>query len=229
MKIFLSFSAIVCIVAFGACKKSTPAPANNAMVMFVNGCTAQTTTNLDGKLGGTAVSGATNIAYNKNSGYKTVTANASAALSFGITGLGSTLVSDPGTENLAVNGHYTVYAGGISSTPSFVFSTDDLTAPASGNARIRFVNLCADNLNVSCYVGASKVDSNVAYKTCTPFFEVPASTGKVAMIDQVVLTNSAEILSQSLSSGKIYTFIFTGTATATTTAAALTLSVIANN
>ncbi len=218
---------VAALAALASCGKKDTAPTNAASIMFVNGCVSPTTTNLDGRINNTAVSGATNISYPRSSGYKSVTAVTAAAVTMNVTSLGTQLIG--GTETLAVNGHYTVFAGGMNVAPSYVFTTDDLTAPTSGKAKVRFVNLCGDNINVSCYLGSAKIDSNIGYKTCTRYYEVATGSLNVTMVDQSVLVNSATIINQTLLAGKIYTFMLTGTTTATTPAAALALTAINNN
>ncbi len=227
MKKTLLSLTVIAMAAFAACSKKDNTPANAASIMFVNGCVSPTTTNLDGRINNTAVSGATNISYPRSSGYKSVTAVNNAGVTMNVTSLGTQLIG--GTESLVVNGHYSVFAGGMNVAPSYVFTTDDLTAPTSGKAKVRFINLCGDNISVSCYLGANKIDSNVGYKTCTRYYEVATGSLNVTMVDQSVLVNSATIINQTLLAGKIYTFMLTGTTTATTTAAALALTSINNN
>ena len=225
MKKFL-LSIAVLAVSISACKKNNNAPANTAGVMFAHGCAAgAATVNLDALDNGKAVSGATNMAFLRNSGYQNLTAGAGMNLAFNATGL-SALTS--GSVTLVANNHYTAFAGGSITAPVFVFTSDDLTAPTTGNAKVRFINLCPDGLNTSCYIGTTKLDSNVGYKSCTQYFEVAPSTGKVAMIDQVVLANSAVLNGQSIAAGKIYTFMLTGTVAGSGTSV-LTLTPINNN
>jgi len=227
-KIVLSFLAIAGVLTFNACKKSNPAPTNNASVMFVHGCVSGTSNiNLDGRANNTTVSGAGNMSFSKPSGYLSVAAGSNVDLSFFVTGL-NTLVDQ--TVSLTANTHYTAFAGGSITAPSFVFTSDDLTAPASGNVKVRFVNLSPDNLTMSCYVGTGtpKIDSNVSYKGCTPFIEIAATTGKIGMIDQATPINSGLITSQTLTAGKIYTFMFTGTATGSGSSGYM-LTAITNN
>jgi len=226
MKNVLLSLSVIAIVAFAACKKSNPAPANSAYVMFVHGCAAGATTiNLDGRANNATVPGAGNMVFLKNSGYQPVTAASSVALSFFVTGLNAL---NGATESLTANAHYTAFAGGSITAPAFVFVADDITAPASGMAKVRFVNLSPDNLTTSCYIGTTKVDSNVAYQACTPYIQVAPTTAKISMIDQVVLSNSGQITSQAIVAGKIYTFMFTGTATGSGTSV-LALTAINNN
>lgn len=223
-KIFCSALVLVTILAFSACKKKDTTPPNTAKVMFVNGCAG--TSNLDVTANGTKIGGASNLPFLRNSGYQPVTAGSNIAIAVALTAMGTPLTN--GTGTLAVNSSYSVFTGGIITAPSFLFVNDDLAAPTTGKAKVRFVNLSSDFLNTSCYVGTIKLDSNIGYNTCTPFYEVMPTTAKVSVIDQVVLAKSGDIPNQVLSAGKIYTFVLTGTSAGTLTSA-LTLTVINNN
>jgi len=216
---------IIAIAAtFSSCKKKDNTSPATANLMFVNACAAgATTVNLDGKVSGTTIVGASNIGFLKNSGYKSVAAGTS-DISFFVTGLNQLTHA---SESMVAGSYYSVFAGGSITQPVLVFSADDRTAPATGMAKVRFVNLCPDNLTTSCYIGTVKVDSNVAYQTVTPFIQVAAGTIKVGMFDQTTLTNSAIINSQVLAAGTIYTFIFTGTSTGSGSSV-LTLTPITN-
>jgi len=225
MKKYLFLFPVLAVV-FASCTKSNNSPSTNASVMFVHGCaTGTTSVNLNGEANNATVTGASNLAFLTNSGYQVVPSG-SVNLSFFVTGL-SVLTSE--TEGLTANTFYTAFAGGSITSPTLVFTSDDLSAPTSGNAKVRFVNLSPDGVVTSCYVGSTKVDSNVASESCTPFFEVSANTAgtKIGMFE-TTLTNSAIINSQVLSAGKIYTFMFTGTATGSGTSV-LTLTAITNN
>ena len=222
----LSLSVLATVVFFGACKKSSSSPSNSASVMFVNDCTPQTTLNLDASVNNTNVSSGTNLAYGSSSGYQYVTAGTGAVINFKLTGLNTLFATT--TQSLTVNDKYSVFVGGIFTTPIVVFAADDLTAPSSGMAKIRFVNLCADGLNTDCYVGINKVDSNVAYGNCSAFVEVPATTAAVQMNDHSVAAKFASLANQQLTAGKIYTIMLTGTVSGSGSAA-LKLTSINNN
>lgn len=224
MRNLLSLSVLASIILFGSCKKKDVAPTNMANVMFVHGVTVGSTPiNIDGRINDAAISGASNISFLKNSGYISVNVASGAKVSFMVNG-GAQLSA--GSADLAASAFYTAFAGGYVQSPSFLITTDDLSAPATGKAKVRFVNLCADNLNTaSCYVGTVKLDSNIGYLHYTPFYSVTATSAKVAMVDQYVLSNSAQINSQQLAAGKIYTFMLTGTSTGAGTSA-LTLTAI---
>jgi hypothetical protein len=221
----IAIAALV-IFALGSCKKKDNTPANNARIMFVNACAG--TTNVDVKVNSAAVGAASNMAFLKNSGYQNLTAGGSSTLEFFLTNLGTPLTS--GSQSLTVNTSYSAFAGGLITGSSFVFTTDDLTAPTSGNAKIRFINLCSDALNETCYIGSIKIDSNVSYKTCTPYHQIAATASGTTVLfqDPLQAPYLAQLSGQQFSAGKIYTIMLTGAKTGTG-ASALTLTVINNN
>jgi hypothetical protein len=228
-KIILSFSFLAFVVAFAACKKSSNSTPTTAQVMFVNGCAGAA--GLSVAANSVAVSSASNIQFQKNTGYTTVTAGSGINMAVSITssGLVTPLISQ--SVNLTAGGNYSVYVGGIFTSPTFVYATDDRTAPAAGFAKVRFVNLSSDALNESCYIGSQKVDSNVASATATPFFQVTAASAvNVLFQDPANPTKLVNLSNQTFSSGGIYTIMITGTSTAAVgSASVLALTVINNN
>lgn len=225
--IFLGFSILSIALLFSACDKKKTSPSDSASVMFVNGTAG--TTGLDLKANNTAVTGVSNLAFLASSGYQDVTAGTSVSLSYYLTSLGTPLCS--GTAALTAGSHYTVFAGGLITKPSFLVASDDLGAPASGKAKVRFANLSSDSLNESFSIGTQKIDSNVTYNTCTPYFELSAGTGlSVLAADPAHIAASylAQLSNQSFVAGKIYTVMLTGTSSGTGTSA-LVLTIIANN
>ncbi len=220
----LTFSVLGIALLFAACSKNNSSPANSASVMFVNACNGSV--NIDTKVNGTKLSSASNLAYFSNSGYQNVSSGTNVPVNFYLTAQGTPLCN--GAASLITGAHYSIFAGGIITTPSFVVTTDDMTAPTSGNAKVRLINLSSDALNESLYIGTQGLDSNIAYNTCSPFFEVPASMGQVLVQDPLKPTKVASIANQSLLAGKIYTIMISGTSLGTGTAI-LTLTVINNN
>jgi Domain of unknown function (DUF4397) len=224
-RILLAIVAVT--VGFTSCKKKeSPAP-TTASVMFVNGCAGAV--NLDAFVNNTKLNEASNIAFLKNSGYKQVTAASGVNIVFSLTGQGTPLMN--GTESLTIGKNYSAFGAGLVNNNAFVFTTDDLTVPSAGKAKVRFINLSADNLNTDCYVAGVKLDSNITYKTCTPFVEVnPGTALKILMVDKVNASYSGELLGQTLAVGKIYTFMLTGTsAVGASGSSVLTLTMIGNN
>ncbi len=217
----------VCILAAGAiftgCTKNKSGPNTNASVTFVNGCAG--VSGMYGKVNGNNV-GSSNIAFFGTSGYQTVTAGAE-NISFYLTGSAAGTLLSTGTPTLVAGNKYSIFIGGIITAPSFTTITDDLAAPASGNAKIRFVNLSSDNLNGRFSVGVQTLDSNITYTHCSPFYEVAAGNYTLKGGGNDIST-VATIPSVVLGAGKIYTLMLTGSQSGTATSA-LTLTVLSNN
>ncbi len=225
MKNICLFSFVVVALAFAGCSKTNNGPSNTASVMFVNGCNGSS--NIDTKIGGTKLTSASNIAYFNNSGYQTVTAGTGVSVNYYLTNQGTPLCN--GTPTFAAGSHYSVFAGGIITAPTFVVTTDDVTAPAAGKAKVRFINLSSEALNESFYIGSSKLDSNISPGSYSGFSEVTATTGVQVLIqDPAQPTLLAQIASQPLLAGKIYTIMLSGTSTGTGSGV-LTVTVINNN
>ncbi len=228
MKYFiLIVSAVTLALGFGACSKKK-GPSNVAGVMLVNACTG-TSTGIYTKVNG-ANSGPGNISFCNTSGYVNLTSGSANNINFYLAD-GTPLTS--GSPTFTANGHYSVFASGIITAPTFVVTTDDLASPASGNAKVRFVNLSSDNFNESFFVGVgtAALDANIGYNGSTPFHEIAATTGTQVLVqDPANMTYLQQISSQPFSAGKIYTIILTGTSGAPTgTASALKLTVLNNN
>ena len=208
------------------CKKDNPAPSNSANVMFVNGC-AGTLPGIDTKLDNINVSGAANISFGNNSGYKNVKAGTAINIAYYLTNVGTPVTSS--TVNITKDLHYTAFSGGIITAPTFVFAQDDMTAPANNTAKIRFVNLSPDAMSVTANVQNNVIDSGVTSLEVTPYLSVTAGSydlkaGDPSNINTVVNIGSA----QTLAAGKIYTLMLTGTVSGTGVSA-LKLTLINNN
>lgn len=68
-KLLLSYFILFVVIAFTACKKKDTTPSNTAKVMFVNGCAGAAA--IDIAANSVNVPGATNIAFQKTTGYRT--------------------------------------------------------------------------------------------------------------------------------------------------------------
>jgi uncharacterized membrane protein len=209
-KSFLFCVTIAALFIISSCSKSSNnPPANSASVMFFNGCA--NAGNIDFASGSTKVNGATGIQYMQGSGYQYVSSGTSVGISITESSINALLCS--GTESISTNGHYSVFAGGLAVgvQPSFVFSTDDLTAPTGNNAKVRFVNLSADTFSYTCYVGTPVVQNGLSYQTVSPFVQVPAQSGvKISLYGTTNPTINAILSNISINAGKIYTIVLTG-------------------
>jgi len=213
-------------LAYG-CKKKDPPPANQANVMFVNGC-AGTLPGIDAKVNAANVDGALNMPFRTWSGYRPVKGGVPVELSFYITNVGTPI--SKGSSTLTINSHYTAFCGGLITAPTFLLTQDTLMPPVQGMAKIRFVNLSNDNLQVDATAGTTVIGKGVKTLQVTSFIEIPSGNielkaGDPSDISTVVAT---EPTAQLLASGKIYTMILTG-ATAGTGDSKLKLKVVNNN
>jgi hypothetical protein len=223
--ICLSFSVLALAFAFSGCSKNNNGPSNVASVMFVNGCVLATNINIEVK--NVAQPNASNIAFFGTSGYQNVTAGSGILISYYLSNPVTLLSSQ--TVNLTAGTHYSVFAGnGLVTTPSFLLTTDDLTAPATGYAKIRFVNLSSDSLNETATVGDSTFAVGVTSTTTSGFYQMLAGSYAVKAGDPLHISSVVTTPSTLLAAGKIYTVILTGSESGSGTAG-LTLTFINNN
>ncbi len=211
MRKSILFLTAAAVVSFAACNKEsgTPNPPTGptASAMFVHAVMNADTLKI--KINDTLQNSVAGMTFLTNSGYKSVrSGNVKATYYFPSTG--GTLMET--TQSLAQSGHYSFFGIGNVTAPEILFATDDLTAPSSGKAKVRFANLCVDNMLVDCYVGTPKIASAIPYKTITPFSEVDAGSNlNIMMNNKDTITLKGELNNQNILAGKIYTFILTGT------------------
>lgn len=224
-RILLSFLLGSLFVSLHSCKKKENTTDNSTSVMFVNGC-AGTLPGIDAQANDLNVSGALNMTFPSNSGYKLIGAGTDVKLSYFITNVGTHLATK--TVNIASGQHYTAFAGGLVTSPVFVFATDDLAAPGSNGARIRFVNLSPDVMNVTANAGNNVIDSAITTMEVSPFKEVIAGVYDLKAGDPSNLNTVVSLSSRTLAAGKLYTLMLTGS-TSSSGVSALQLTLINNN
>ncbi len=219
--------AIMAVSFFCGCKKGNPAPANSASVMFVNGC-AGTLPGIDAKVDNVNVSGAANITFTGNSGYKYVKAGAAVTLGIYLTNSGTPVTAE--SVSITTNKHYSAFSAGLITSPSFLFTQDDMSAPASNTVKVRFVNLSKDTLSYTANAQNTVIGSGITSLKITSFAQVPAGNyelkaGDPSNINSFISTDPKTL---SLAAGRIYTLMLTGTL-AGTGASALKLTLVNNN
>lgn len=221
---FVLCLSVMIVGGFYGCKKKNPAPSNAGSVLFVNGCAG--TDAIDAKVDYKAVSGAQNLGFTANSGYKYVTAGQNVNISFYITNKGTQVIKK--TVTIANGVYYSAFCGGPITAPTFLLTTDDRSAPAQNTAKVRFVNLSNDSLNVTANASAMVIDSNVTSMKITSYLQVPAGTYELKAGDPKDLSTVVSTGTASLGAGKIYTLMLTGNKMGTGTSA-LKLTVMGNN
>jgi hypothetical protein len=217
----LMFAAVVMVLG---CNKKNDNPPNTAEVAFVNGCAG--TTGLDAKVNNIVVPGATNISFMGNTGYKPVTAGSSINIAYYLTNLGTPATSQ--TTTLTVGTSYTAFAGGLITSPSFLLTTDNLAAPSSGNAKVRFVNLSPDSAGITANVQATEIATGILSMHASDFTQVPAGSWEIKAGQPSSIASVISGGIQSFGAGKIYTIIMTGTQSGTGQSA-LKLTLLHNN
>ena len=233
MRKAIYLSLIAAILFSASCKKKdptptpTPTPTPAAKVMFTHAC-------LDANAQGVQINdvaiSSLSLNFLASSAYTNITPGTAVKTAFVYASTSAPLLVTSPTYNFADGSHYSVFALGRANSPAMIETVDDLTAPSSGMSKARVINLCADttisfNFDVN---GIGKVDSGIAFKTVTPFREIPAGDKQVIIEDPTDVFGNVTINSQHFVAGKIYTIMITGSKTLTGVDVR-TATVIANN
>jgi hypothetical protein len=164
-------------------------------------------------------------------GFKTATAYldvVAGSRKFDINAAGSLVSVISTTQSIAAKKNYTVWAVNKLSSIELVTTPDDLTAPASGNAHVRFVHLSPDAPAVDIRVKdnaaiGNNVFGNVAFKGLVGFKPLPAATYNLEVYVAGTATKVLDLPNITLANGKIYTVYARGFVTG------LDAGIIANN
>ena len=209
--------SLCCLLAiFAGCSKDTDTRAN---VMFVNGCAE--TKSVYAWANKTKVTGAVNIYYTTSSNYQKIPSGRINVNYYNSVN-GDSLCG--GNILFNTGDHYTLFVGGNIATPTFVVTTDDVTRPPAGNARIRFVNLSSDVPAADFSVGTQTMGSGIVNGECSPFYDVAAGNYFMKVADSSGNVSD----SVKLDAGLLYTAMLTGTRAATTGSDTLTFSLVTN-
>lgn len=148
------------------------------------------------------------LTYPNNTGYLDVE---SGRRNIKVNAAGTTTTVIDANLDLEKDMSYTVFAANTLSAIEPVVLEDDLTAPASGKAHVRFVHLSPDAPAVDIAVtGGPVLISNSAFKSATAFTPVDAAAYnlevRLAGTQTVVLT----VPNVQLANGRIYTIFAKG-------------------
>lgn len=217
------------LLAFSACKKdkiTTPPPApTTAKVMFVN--TMVSSPELKVEVNDAAINGAQNLTLLANSGYVDVTPGTAVKTEFIIAESNEVILNQ--NYDYTVNRNYSVFATGSLTERASLMLQDDLTAPASGKAKVRFINLSKQNLSETIAIGSTVIGQAVNYLSSTGFVEVTASSSaNINASDPTQIGLNQTLQAQNLEAGKLYTVMLTGIENGNNNNA-LKLTLIANN
>ena len=166
------------------------------------------------------------LAYPGNTAYLNV-APGTRNVKVNVAGTSTTALS----ADLAVTGgvNYSVFAADVVSDIGAVVLTDDLTAPATGKAHVRFVHLSPDAPAVDVAVqGGPVLFPNRAFKEFTAFTPVDAGTYDLEVRPAGTTTVVLPLNDIVLQPGKIYTVFARGLVSGSG-AQALGAQIIVNN
>lgn len=88
--------------------------------------------------------------------------------------------------------------------------TDDLTAPKSDKAKIRFIHLSPDAAQLNLMSGETKLAEDIAYKSASAFKEIDAEETSFEIVDPEAADTVLTVNDLELVEGKIYTIWVSG-------------------
>lgn len=167
------------------------------------------------------------LTFPANTGYLTVNAG-TRNIKINVSGTSTTVIN--ANVNFEANKNYSVFAVDSVSKISAIVLGDDLTAPASGKAHVRFVHLSPNAPAVDIAVASSGavVFPNTAFKNGTAFKPLDAGTYNLDVRVAGTTTVALPLPAITLQAGKIYT-VFAKGFLGGTGAQALGAEIIANN
>ncbi len=205
-KQFLSFTSVallLSLVMLSSCKKDEEATKNYANVLVTHASPDAPGVDLlisDAKQNTSALN------YPLNTGYLQVEAG-TRNIKVNVAGTPTSVINKDLT--LEKDKNYSVFAIDSVSKLSALVLTDDLTAPASGKAHIRFIHLAPNSPQVDFSVLGGSVDfTNKSFKDYTAFTPVDAGTYTISVEFTQTQSFFAALPGINLQAGKIYT-VFT--------------------
>jgi len=205
--------AVPVVLSFSSCKDDdeTPAPApapspDKSSVMVIHASPDAPGVDLlvdNSKVNSSALEFPNNTGYlSVNSGTRNVKVN--------VTGTSTTVIQ--ADLQLVKNTSYSVFAVNTVANIEPLVLSDDLTAPAAGNAHIRFIHLSPDAPAVDIAVdnGGPVVFANTAFKGNSPFTPVPAGTYDLEVRVAGTSTVALNLDPITVQAGKIYTIFAKG-------------------
>lgn len=207
-KTLFAVAALALTTCLSACSKSdNPAPTTaSAYVMATNSAEASDAQDFYSDNHKVSTSA---LAYTQSTAYIDVKAG-SHQLQFKSSA--NATVNSSATLNAASGKYYSVFYTDDKST---VTTTDDHTAPQTGKARVRFINL-SSALNAAVdfgITGSTKLVTNLAYKTASAYNDINAAT-KFSLY----LAGSSTVkldIPATIEAGHIYTIYISGATLAT--------------
>ncbi|WP_316848503.1 DUF4397 domain-containing protein [Pedobacter psychrodurus] len=207
---------ILSAIMFTACKKDgpvlPPAVQNGKLAVLVSSPGAAELSLL---INGAKATTAKPLTYNTTMDYSDFK---SGAVEFGVTKKDATEVLAKITGTIKANTNYTLFLTDKSPKATVILSEDDLSAPATDKAKIRFVNLSPDATLLDLYL-AGKTETGIskkAFKDVSGFINVDAAAEAKFEIKENGKTDVLATLEKvKIEKGKIYTIYAKGLKDAT--------------
>lgn len=157
------------------------------------------------------------LAYSQSTGYIS-TPNSGNDRRIEFRNTGTTNVFESEDTDLRQNRNYTVFLTGTSSSADVQVAEDDLSAPASGKAKVRFIHVSgAASENVDIYNGTLKIVTDLERgEEVTKFLEVEAGVREFGVLPfgNTDITAVTRLTFPALEAGKIYTVLIQGSTVA---------------
>lgn len=121
--------------------------------------------------------------------------------------------------------NYSFFVIGKPNEVSYLLTSDDLTVPASGKAKLRFLNLSPDAPSLNFKINSTNLFGSMAFKSYSEFNPIDSGEQKISIHDSA----SGAILAEqnlNIEAGKIYTVWVKGLFKATENDLALSLQVV---
>ncbi len=149
-----------------------------------------------------------NLTFPGNTGYLTLPAG---TYNVDVNVANTTTTAIDTSVTVSGNTHYSVFAVDSVSRIEALVLVDDLSAPAAGNAKVRFVHLSpnAPGVDVNA-VGVGTLFNNQFFRDATTFSEVPGGTYNINVTDTSGTTTFLPVGNVTFNAGQIYTVFARG-------------------
>lgn len=205
-KLFSGIALLNIAVSTVSCSKENDVQPGNSQVKVINA--AQGANRQDFYLANNMI--ASSIAYGSSSDY--VTANAGNNLTAEFRNAGTENVYKAENLDLDRDRYYSIILAGSGEQARVLVSTDELSNPTEGQAKIRFIHVSDVLRERTIYVANENnetVASDLAYNSVSDFFEIDPSV-TVLKVAEVGSTEFKNISLEAFMPNKIYSIVLSG-------------------
>lgn len=121
--------------------------------------------------------------------------------------------------------NYSFFVAGKANETSYLLIQDDLTAPNSGKAKIRFINLSPDAPSLNFQLNANTLFGTIAFKTYSDFTSIDPGDCIISISNAANGTSLSE-QNLNIEAGKIYTVWANGLINTSETGHSISMKVI---